>query len=84
MGKRVRQWMFVWGIFGQKCKSGVGPIIEASVNCDLFTSALNYWHILHFDLLKLSSYADFVREQVGESIIRSMRFLPRFKCSKLC
>ena len=48
MGKRVRQWVFVRGIFGQKCKSGVGPIIEASVNCDLFTSALNYWQLTHF------------------------------------
>ena len=76
----------MWGIFGQKCKSGVGPIIEASVNCDLSPLRLttNNLHILHFDLLKLSSCADFAREQVGESIIRSMRFLPRFKSSKLC
>ena len=36
-------------------------------------------HILHFDLLKLRSCADFAREQVGESIIRSTKNLPRFK-----
>ena len=37
--------------------------------------------MLRFDLLKLRSCADFAREQVGESIIRSMKFLLRFKSS---
>ena len=32
---------------------------------------------------EMSSYADFAREHVGESIIRSMKLLPRFKSGKL-